>query len=752
MNSKLSVPLIFVGLVLIAAIVLWPPSSEPGGASTSAANPSAEQAVEPAGTSAESGVAEEEARQRLQQDLAVQASDASMSAAGGGEQVAVSIVIDGQAVGYPLAFGWKTGLLAKQTLISDAFGRLQLPAGEAGELQLPEGLQWAQPLDELQSVGGFESGTLQWKADTQLPTLDLKREAGWHGRVLKPGSDAGDVGVELARVRMGQSRERNPEQTDLRTSWQFQGGSSRSNSYRSASTDEAGNFFIDLLDHHDGRMVEISAEVTESPVPGYAQQEWKEEQIPADGWLGALTLDAVETADIAVRVLDPDGKILSNVKVGTQNQSLDQADGDQLYRFQSLSVIDSSVWVRASDFQPASIPLKPPFAQSVYEIHLKPTTRISIEVDMDRFPFSATPEIMIRASDELDFVDVEGKRQSSMRVQVGSLHSTMSGPGKEPGSRLWRGEIRMSKGRVVLTGVRKDLPFEVELVGPLGPMALIDVPPREMDEHLIRIDQWNSGRDLHGKVLNAEGLPVVGASVSLSDSDGHRIRRRTVIDGSFAIEGATLEQFSMDISMTGYVELERRDVSAPVDGNLGNFTLVPARKLRVRFMNPNGTSGPAGMRVNWKNDDASGQGRTQEKGYMVVAGLAPHLPIDLTWEYGGVECDYRINVGEDKVRIPLPAVGGLKVSLADALKSTLDSECYFSLQLQDSPPPTVADPNGFCIGMTSGKTFDAVAVGDYTACMYRLSSSGELPTLVQIGQPRFVRIEAGQTAEVTLRN
>ena len=749
MNSKYSALLILAGLVLVAAVVFWPRDQNTGLIQTSGVSEASAE-VDPAEVADGGSVADE--RLRVDRSEPVQAADASLNAEATAANAAeVQIVIDGQPVGYPLAFAWRSGISPKQILLSDAFGRLRIPSAKQkdGKLELPEGLHWSQSLRALEDVGEFEKGSMKWDAQRPLLTFDLKRQAGWHGRVLKPGAQPGDVGVWKAKVRVGQSRMKNPEQTELRTSWQFRGGSFSSNSNSSVRTDEAGNFFAPLVDR-DGRMTKVETEVVDSPIKGFAKRDWNEQQLPGDGWLGALVLEAMKTADITVQVMNPKGEAVLDADVSIQNQSLSNAETDGLYRFTDLKEMKSNVSVKASGYLPAWIPLAAPFDESVYQVTLEPTTRFVCQIDLDQYPFPTTPVLMVRAPGDLDLLDEAGKERNTMRVTVGSLYSSMSSSGNEPGTRMWRGEIRMSKGRVVLTGLRKDLPFTVEVLGPLGPLAVAEVPPREDDEHILKLEIKEPGRKLFGKVLNAEGLPLMGASVSLSNNDGHRVRRSAGVDGSFAVEGATLQLFNLDVSLAGYVRIEREDVAIPSDGNLGEFVLQPARKMRVRFMRPDGSSGPVAMTVNWRNEDDQGVGRTREKGYLVVAGLAPHLPIDLDWTYGGIDCTYRINVGEDKVRIPLPAIGALRVEVVDSLQAMLDDDCYLSLQLEGSPAPTVAEPHGFCIGIKGAKTFDKVAVGNYRACIYRLTGDGELRSLEQVGQASLVQVQAASKAEVLL--
>jgi hypothetical protein len=750
MNSKYSVPLILAGLILVATVVLWPRDDKADFTETEGDSVIAAETAE---VDAAAGSSTPDSRQRVDPNKAVNAAGASINSnAADAAAVEVQIVIDGQRAGYPLAFSWQTGFMPKQTLLSDAFGRLSIPAGKKnrGELELPEGLDWMQSLSALESEGDYQSGSMNWEPQQPLLTLDLKRQPGWHGRVLKPGALPGDVGVWKAKVSISQKREKNPEQTELRTDWQFRGGRHSSSTNRTVKTGEAGNFFTSRLDGDDGRMIEVHAEVMDSPVKGYAKESWVGEQLPADGWLGEMVLEATESADLAVRVLDPKGQLVLDANVFAQNQRLNEAEADGVYRFANLKEMDVGVSVNASGFLPASIRLNPPFADSVYEVTLQPTTRFICEIDMKQYPFSTTPVLIIRAPGHMDFVDASGKELATVQVTVGSLYSTASTSGKEPGSRLWRGEVRMNKGRMVMSGLRKDVAFQVELAGPFGPLAIAEVPPRENDEHTLKLEIKNSGRRLHGKVLNGEGMPLAGAFVSLSDHDGHRVRRSTGLDGSFEVKGATLEQFSIDASLAGYVRLDRDDLAMPADGNLGEFVLHPARKMRVRFMRPDGASGPVGMSVNWSNEDDRGYGVTREKGYFVVSGLAPHLPIDLDWKYGGVVCTHRINVGEDKVRIPLPAVGELRIELTDSLQSMLGDDCYLSLQIEGSPPPTVAEPNGFCIGMKSSKSFDSVAVGDYRVCMYRLTGRGEERQLEQVGLANRVHVKSASKAEVLL--
>ncbi len=750
MNSKIAIPLICVGLLLVAAVVLWPKDSE-----DSVVDPNMVQAAEVAEGSVE-GTDPSSAnggRQRVDGDGNAGVADASHAAADSDANAAeVAIVIDGQAVGYPLAFGWRTTLLPATTVLSDGFGRLRIPSGltTMGNLTLPDGLEWAQPVSVLQDQGEYEKDGLKWDPDQPVATLDLKRQAGWHGRVLKPGARPGDVGVADAEVMVGQSREKNPEETELRSSWQFRGGRHSSNSNRGTDTDEAGNFFVPIISHDDGRMVKVSAEVQDSPIPGVAKDEWEEEEIPDDGWLGALILEEVRRKPVAVRVFDPTGAPVPEATLYLQGTSMRSANSEGIYRFKDVHETQSYVQVNADGYLPAGVSIEPPFWDKPYEVHLKPTTKLIFEVDMEEYPFSTTPQIMIHAGGDLDIRDSEGKSTGSMRVTVGSMHSTMSSSGPEPGTSKWRGEIRMKNGRVVLSGARKDLPFQVELVGPLGPLAVVDVPERDDDEFTVPLKVENQGKRIYGKVLSLEGVPLVGASVSLSDTDGHRVHKMTGLDGSFEVEGATLHELDIDVHKDGFVAFEQDGLAPPIDGNLGDFVLHEARKMRVRFMHPDGSSGPSGMSVQWKNDQDRGSGVTRDKGYFVVDGLAPHLPIDLTWTYGGIECQHRIEVGQDKVRIPLPAVGKLKVVIADSLRTALDGDCYFSLQEKGSPAPTVQEPNGFCIGLKKNKSFDAVAVGTYRACMYRLSGRGDERQLIAISQPTFVTVVAGQSNEVLL--
>lgn len=748
MNSKYSIPLILAGLVLVAAVVFWPRDNDAewnGGDGTVAGS----DAVAEADTSGDGAAGED--RQRIDTSAPLTATDASLS----GDEIdadaaEVEVVINGQRAGYPLAFTWRTGLTMRKTVLSDSFGRLRIPNGlkGGGELELPKGLAWAQPLSALKQSGDFEKSGMSWDPQQPLAVLDLKRLPGWHGRVIAADAKESDIGVANAEVTLGQSREKNPEQTDLRVSWQFQGGRYRSSTNNNVETDEAGNYFASLLDRQDGRMVEVDVAVRKSPVPGYAEQSWREEDLPADGWLGALKLET--GVPVSIRVLDPEGIPVANAKLFSQNESITTADAAGVYRFKSLRQISSNVTATVDGFLPASLKLEPPFAQTPYEIHLQPTTRLVFEIDTEEYPFSTTPQLMIRAGGDPDIVDVDGKSMNTMRVTVGSMYSTMFSSGAEPGSTVWRSKIHMSNGKVVMTGVRKDLPLTAELIGPLGPLAIVEVPPREEGEQVIQLELENEGRELFGKVLNAEGLPLVGASVYLSDPDGYSARKSTSLDGSFNWQGVTLTEVGMTVSLDGYVE-HRQELFTPAnEGNLGEIVLHQARKLRVRFMHPDGTSGPAGMSVKWSNEEDSGNGTTRDKGYMVVEGLAPHLPIDLNWSYGGIPCEYRINVGEDKVRIPLPAVGKLKVVFSDTIKSQLGDDTYLCLQEQGSPAPTVDHPNGFCIGLRNSKTFNSVAVGDYRVCMYRLTGSGEQRRLEQVGQPSRVQLTAGQSTEVLL--
>jgi hypothetical protein len=164
-------------------------------------------------------------------------------------------------------------------------------------------------------------------------------------------------------------------------------------------------------------------------------------------------------------------------------------------------------------------------------------------------------------------------------------------------------------------------------------------------------------------------------------------------------------------------------------------------------MHPDGTSGPKGMMVRWKNDEDNGSKHTIDKGYMVVDSVSPHLPIELTWTYAGVDGSHRINVGEDKVRIPLPAIGNLKVELSDDLLAALGEDCYLSLQAPNNPQPTLENPNGYCIGIRKPMVLSAVAQGPYRACIYRkeLGEAGEV--LIAISKSAEVDV-LGETAAV----
>lgn len=744
MNTKLPLTLVLAGLIVVAAVVFWPRDDNDGwipadGNSEVAAEMESALITDPAGR---------QAADQERNEIAAKQATTSLMKHDSSTDAELAIIIDGQPVGYPLAFAWEAQGEFKKTLLSDSFGRLHIPGGKkvSGKLELPAGLNWARLEENMTAGKRHTEGNLLWNSERLLSTLDLKRISGWHGRLLAPGGKMQDVGVVNAKLGIQQKLQNKPAETNLRTSWNDRGGSSSSSSRADQRTDAAGNFFAPAVENDNGgKFVSVMVDLKEAPIEGHANHTWQDEELPADGWLGALEMEI--GVPVQVRVFGPDGEPLPTADVYAQSATLKSGDQNGVFTFESLLPRKTSITAREGSFLPSVITIEPPFAQTPYSMQLQQTTRIEINLDLGTLDDGWLPRLALSTKGELGFLDSDGQDLGTFRVVKGDLNSTMSSSGGDGEITSWRGEIKASNKQVVLSGVRPEIPIHAEIIGSLGPLATLEIPPRETSNYVVTIVADKVGKKISGLIVGQDGNPLASASVSLFDGEGHSTRKRTGLDGTFEVEQVTLPLFTIEVSAKGYLSKRLKDLTPPGDGNLGTIPLLPSRKLRVRFMHPDGTSGPKGMMVRWKNDEDNGSKHTIDKGYLVVESVSPHLPIELTWTYAGVDSYHMINVGEDKVRIPLPAIGNLKVELSDDLEAVLGEDCYLSLQAPNNPQPTLENPNGFCIGIRKPIVLSAVATGPYRACIYRQEQAEQGVSLIAISNSAEVDV-LGETVAV----
>ena len=115
-----------------------------------------------------------------------------------------------------------------------------------------------------------------------------------------------------------------------------------------------------------------------------------------------------------------------------------------------------------------------------------------------------------------------------------------------------------------------------------------DLPPVEF--HLEK------GRTIQGRVVDAKGEPLAGATVAVDGWRGHRTldwRMTTDDEGEFRWTDAPPDAFWIGVSREGYLGINRREV--PPAG--GELTIAMVRQLKVRGTVVDAETPPCGQVV-----------------------------------------------------------------------------------------------------------------------------------------------------------
>jgi hypothetical protein len=303
-----------------------------------------------------------------------------------------------------------------------------------------------------------------------------------------------------------------------------------------------------------------------------------------------------------------------------------------------------------------------------------------------------------------------------------------------------------AEGRVVLRCLVPSRPFSIQVQGAAGnTLHEEQVTGLGTEEaRTIEVVLQSSGRNLSGRVLDANRSPITGAQVSLRRDIWWSGANSDSL-GEFRIEGLGTGPFTLVVEKAGYATIvdqayEPLASTAPVE-----FRLEPGHQVRVHVVDA------AGKAVNDCDagiSDAEGEyahGRRTDAGVFEFPDLPP---VNLTFFalVGGVHYPKEHSALEPELTIEVPVHGSIEIRLPESIGFQPGEMVRLLLARQGA--------SGTALGfdLTPGETsktrirFAAVLPGDYDARLeqWSKSESDQEWAWKQIGRTQSVVVKAGE--------
>ncbi len=305
-----------------------------------------------------------------------------------------------------------------------------------------------------------------------------------------------------------------------------------------------------------------------------------------------------------------------------------------------------------------------------------------------------------------------------------------------------------AQGRIVLTCVASERTFHLKVLGAATRVLHEeDVPALGPEEkRSIEITLTSTGNDFSGRVLDADGNPIVGASVTLAKEMGES-RASTDSQGRFRFERLGDGPYVLAISKRGYATLLDPDYELPRGAAPVEFRLDVGHLVRVHVVDASGRpvkDCDVGIR------DSKGAFADEQR---TDVGMfeCPDLPArTLTFfaRVGGVDYPKDHSALDPELTISVPVHGSIEIRLPESLaidpyrtvRLVLDK-----VEANDSDSAVDLHPTE---QSTRRLLFGAVLPGEYRARLEQWDPTGdenEVEGWKACGGARSIAVKAGET-------
>jgi len=469
--------------------------------------------------------------------------------------------------------------------------------------------------------------------------------------------------------------------------------------------------------------------------------------------LGDVLLKAVR--DLPFRVLDEKGAPIRNAvaRLGDRRSPPTGPDGEGA--LSDLPAETVSVAFDALGFEEAVVPA-PPALDSRMEVTLHRGCRLEVLLRTGQDQPIPGLILQVRSEGTL-FRNPHGVWAPDSQAALGA--TTMAGGQvfkKEDGSirKLLFHFRGGTAGRVLLSGLRPSIPFDLVVRGPAG-RSLAEVAAVKLargEWRSMKIQVSGVPRTVRGRVVDGKGNPVPNAMVQMQESDSgvspRTVLARTDNDGRFQAGGLYAELLDFKIQREGFAVAVFPRTPVSSDGREIRMRLEEGRTVLAEAVDP------AGARVVPDRIEARNgslrlvSGRKLEEGRFRLEDL-PSGKVDLVAAYGGREFTLSHSTGIPEAVFHLPATASVLVSL-DGL-SAEGLRAYLDLVPLNSPGDRLRRTLSAESLRRGEVRFPAVLPGSYRCRLFVANGpEGEAPPFLLRSESKPVEVVAGRQTRILL--
>jgi hypothetical protein len=250
-----------------------------------------------------------------------------------------------------------------------------------------------------------------------------------------------------------------------------------------------------------------------------------------------------------------------------------------------------------------------------------------------------------------------------------------------------RAEFRVDEhGRASVDALNAGIPIHVALRDSLG------VEIHRVPEFVLAPEEWRELRHyvdstlacFDGRVVDEQGIPIVGASVLINSPGGQGGFSESDEAGRFRFENVSATTFDANVRKWGYVHWFGQGISMPPEGPF-EFRLERGRSVRVHVIDEDGRPVEASVTA---SSPSAGEIRAarEDDGIARLDDLASG-PLTITAALGGRRYERAHSADEPECEIRVPNHGHVRARLPEGLTADAEPTLYVVLEPHDPDLP-----------------------------------------------------------------